>query len=272
MRGGELPSQTGLRKAMDALQWGGRDPRPPNAPDLCRWARWTRIDARLAEVFVRFLAGSFRSINPFELRDANQSLPQPQVLATLAEFAHHRLARKGSADQARDLRAWIHVLTKDLEPASPQMFFVSQGAPRPERDLRKAESSLKPYRRWGYLGNESLSDGKAETARTLLGKSERFAALERLLETHATFSISDYIRACGGRVHRRTAQRDLLSHPALRGRGYTRAKLFGKILPPGSARRLRPPTDPKTPRRGSAKPGKSAGKPRASTRRRRKAR
>jgi hypothetical protein len=105
------------------------------------------------------------------------------------------------------------------------MFFVREGRPRPGRDLEQAERSLRPYLRWGFFGTEDLAAPKGQRF-TLLGASERRRVLEGLLRTRKQLTVGEYMEACGGRVHRRMAERDLQSCPRLRKRGATRGAVY----------------------------------------------
>lgn len=228
MKSVELPSRDDLRNALETLSWGEPDKILPE--NLVQWAHWARLDARLAETLVRFIAEFFRRINPFTLREINRKSPQPQALATLIDFALYRLRRNKVSADLEDFRAWSRFITKDIPPASPQMFFIREGAPRPESDRRKIERSLKPYRRWGYFGDESLAGTTPHSGNsTLLGKTERQIILDRLLSSHDSISVEDYIRACNGRIHRRTAQRDLRESVRLKGKGFTRNKRYKPV-------------------------------------------
>lgn len=228
MKSVALPSRQDLHSALEALSW--KAPADVTAERLVRWAHWARLDARLAELLVRFLTESFREINPFSLWEKNRISPEPQALAALIEFAVHRARRTRAPDAAKDLRAWGRLVTKNTPAVSPRMFFIREGSPNPERDRRQIEASLRPYLRWGYFGDESLAGDagsplkKSDT--TMMGKAERGKILNRLLATEDSIRVEDYIRACQGRVHRRTAQRDLSECKKARGRGFTRGKRF----------------------------------------------
>lgn len=170
------------------------------------------------------LADRYESINPFHLWRANNADPEPQALLVLVEFAALR--------SNPEFRIWRRPLEEGVLLGPPQAFFVREGWPRPNVDIKAALTSLKPYSRWGYFGREDLARVKSDekiisgSGPTIMGKAERFQILEQLLKVNRKLTVSKYIQACGGRVHRRTAERDLREHPKLRSKGFTRGKEY----------------------------------------------
>lgn len=108
-----------------------------------------------------------------------------------------------------------------------QTFFLPEGILKPERSLATAEIAAKAYTRWGFIETESLLPLKNSTASTTeLSLTQRRQILERLLKTHTSLTVSDYLEACQHRIHRRTAERDLRSCIVLRPSGSTRAREY----------------------------------------------
>jgi len=213
------PSTAALKKAYEQLEW---NPQAISAEQLVKWALWSRIDARLAELVVRHLSKYFWDYNPLLLGEENQR-SQPQALAVLVEFTK-RLIPTTSRNR---FQLWQKALTQKIAPASPQMFFLRQGMPRPEKDFQQIETTLRPYRRWGYFGNETIGGHKSPAAKiTLLGKAERARTLRKLLREKKFISVRDYITACNGQVHPRTAERDLAENKNLLKKGATRGRTY----------------------------------------------
>lgn len=220
-----VPSRKELERAFERLQWNGE----PNPSEIVRWAHWARLDARLAELLISHLAKHFRRLNPFALSEENHLSPQPQALAVLLEFAKIEAAASLSGPNQKSFRRWCRVITQDLEVASPQSFFVDDGRPNPARARGESETSLKPYRRWGFFGREDLLAKKAGCQAAALAKPERARVLEALRSSRPSFTVNDYIEACQGRVHRRTAERDLHACRDIKHKGFTRRRRYSAV-------------------------------------------
>ena len=228
MKGFTVPSRPELEHAYDALQF---ETQSLTAGHVTLWAGWARLDARLAEILVRALSRRFRELNPLELWETNRVSASPQALLTLVEFARRRLIADGGIESVSlpSFEVWSGRLSFGVEPAAPQMFFVRDGQLRPEQDLEVAVASLTPYAQWGFFGNADLAFSKRATSRsssTMMSKSARAEVLQRLINSGRSFSVNDYLAACHGAVHRRTAERDVKEHPLLRPRGRTRARRY----------------------------------------------
>lgn len=227
MKSVPLPSRDSLSKAYEEIQWARE---PVDAERIVQWAHWSRLDARLAELLVRYLLARHGDLNPFVLWQANRRSPQPQALAVLVEFARILARETRSPEEETEFRVWSRIILKDLAPAEPQMFFLREGKPLPDRDFAVIETSLLPYRRWGFFGNEAIGAGKRVHSQrlTLMGKAERKRILDKLLQEKPRIRVDEYIQACGGRVHRRTAERDLAQDARLERMGITRASMYLK--------------------------------------------
>jgi hypothetical protein len=196
--------------------------------DLAGFFPWARVDSRLGEILVRYLSDHFRKLDPFALREANQSHSQPQVLAVLIEFCRLNLKSSGRKNRC-DFDLWAGIVIQDVKPAPTQMFSIGAHLIDHERLLKQAQRSLKAYRRWGYLGDESLLSQKyfAPASVTMVNPTFRKITLENLINNRVgEITVNDYIEACGGRVHRRTAERDFTECPRLKKIGYTRNRRY----------------------------------------------
>ncbi len=220
----EIPSRRQLTETYAALSWSDQ---PLSCGQIVLWSQWARLDARLAELLVAALAGGFKEINPFELWQLNKANPQPQVLLVLLEFSAFKARTRFPAEDRRAFNNWRKLISADIPTAAPQSFFILGGRPRPERDIKIAASSSAPFSRWGFFGNENLlpAKGKKNQA-TVLQKSVRLRILKILVMKRRPFSVGEYIAACAGRVHRRTAERDLRQFSSLRRRGYTQSRKY----------------------------------------------
>jgi hypothetical protein len=227
-----VPARTDLQNAYEYLQFKDKS---VTTDDLVKWSHWARLDARLAELIVRFIAKRFEAIAPLKLWRVNRASPQPQALAVLIEFAE-LLLRKHKSNIFTEFLIWKKAVLSHLSKASFQMFFVPAGLPDPERLAREIDQQIKPYEKWGFFARDWIALDKPKSNisclvdnRTILSAPARRSALAKLLEQKEEITVADYIAACESRVHRRMAERDLQSSSLVRARGQTRARVYRKI-------------------------------------------
>ena len=225
MKGPPTPSRADLEQGYEELQWQAH-----LSPErVALLARWSRFDARLAELVVSHLAKNFQVQNPFALREVSVRLPMHESLLLLSEFAGIKVQRMDGKEPAREFNAWEATLMHDARPGPWQMFFVNSGTLRPEVDRAKISRSLKPYLKWGYFGVDDLASIKQSNAaatHTHMRKLERLAVLETLIESGERFCVNDYLAACRGLIHRRSAERDLETHLKIKSTGFTRGRAY----------------------------------------------
>lgn len=223
-----VPSRAELVKAYEFLQsLGVRNKSTASPREIVRWTQWCRLDARLAELLVRYIANSFSKIDPFQLWRANETSAVPQALAVLAEFV--RLELRAQNKGLREFDGWCSAAIYDLSSAPPQMFFLRDGLIRPDLDYREIQRSLKIYLKWGFFGSDEIvtrKDDSLSGKTTFLKKPQRAAILNILLSKNKTISVEDYIQASGGKIHRRTAERDLAAEKNLKQSGFTRGRRY----------------------------------------------
>lgn len=222
MKLAHVPSTQELAEAYDVLQLNRR---PVTPDEWIRWSQWARLDARLGEILVAAIVRTFRDINPFQLWRANRGAAQPQVLLVILEFASLRARAVLSAAERLEFQAWLRIFPMEIEKGQWQLFMIPPGHPAPRRALESFTHSLAPYLKWGFFGREDLAHARAKDL-TLMGKAQRLAILQQILASKKSVSVSDYIAACGGRIHRRTAERDLAELPRLKTKGHTRARRY----------------------------------------------
>jgi len=234
LRGPPLPSIADLQKAYEALQWSKA---PLAVKDLSVYAQWVRLDSRLGELLINHVLLSFNALNPFLLWRANCGCPFPQVLPVVLEFAIIQARMILGKEEQKAFQAWCKVVTRGVTPAPTQMFFID-GRLNPTRSLLEAENSLKPFLRWGFFSSESLLPAKVSekiALPTLMPKANRLEILRRLLTTRTSITVADYMRACSGQIHRRTAERDLSQYPQLKRQGFTRNRSYRLASPRASS-------------------------------------
>ena len=223
MRSVPLPSRAKLQNAYEGLQWKATTPEPQT---LVLWAHWARLDPRLAEIFVHFLGKHFRRIHPTLLWEKNQRSPQPQALAVLVDFARINTKSESTPEDVRAFEQWAASVNRKVQRGAPQFFFLREGMPKPERDRPHIERSLRPFLRWGFFGSESPIGSKKQIQATVLSRGARLSILKELSKNRISFSVRDYVDACGGQIHLRTAERDLRQQGNLESRGSTRARRY----------------------------------------------
>lgn len=226
MKNFSLPSRAELVRAYEQLHPSRRS--IPDLKHLIIWAHWSRLDARLAEILVRYFIKKFKSLNPFILWKVNFESPQPQALFVLIEFAKILAKQECDRPTHAELKLWSEMILSRGVPAPAQMFFIEDGWPKPNRALNESANSITPYLKWGFFGSERIAAPKNDRSRnlTLLNRSQRIRILDELIGSNKNLTVDEYFRACGGRVHRRTAERDLQSDKRLLPVGSTRAMSY----------------------------------------------
>ena len=233
MRLTAVPTTADLSEAYEALTWRGAT---TTVLDWLKWAQWSRLDARLGEILVKAIVNHFRDVNPFELWRTNRGCIQPQVLLVVLEFARIRARRDLSAQDFYEFQQWSAILFEGTVRAPFQSFFLPGGFPKPGQALKIVATSSQPFLKWGFFGVENLAPSKNRTGdATLLKKAQRARILRSLLEQGGIITVTDYIFACGGCVHRRMAERDLLQVKGVRAAGFTRGKRYQIKRRPESA-------------------------------------
>jgi hypothetical protein len=154
--------------------------------------------------------------------------PLPQALALLIEFAKLRL-RPEPVESAGYFFVCQTAVTSGLAAAPDQTFFIPTGGAI-ERASSSHSETLKTYSRWGFLDDEWIGRQKSNepTRATLMSRGARQERLRQLLEAGREITINDFMSACEGQVHRRTAERDLQESPLLKASGSTRGRTYKK--------------------------------------------
>jgi len=236
MKGISLPSSDEIKTAYQKVDPIFSAKSNVSAAELVTWSQWSRADARLGELLVRFLSDHYRKFEPFSLRQENLNSPCPQAICVLLEFVDKRVREQGpSTALYRLFKSWSQILKEDVAKVQPQMFFLPYGFPKPSQDLKTIQRSLALYEQWGFFGREDLAQSKSQSQnqKTLLSAEKRRDLLHELIQKQAQLTVEDYIYFCGGNIQRRTAERDLAAHPFLKKTGHTRGAKYKvkKALP-----------------------------------------
>lgn len=226
-----LPAVTVLQKAYAALQGAGAA--GISEADLALWSQWCRLDPRLAEIWVGYLARHWRDVNPAHLNHALRAEPWPAAAGPLLEMT----AAFGVPRTERlAFRHWKACALTGLKPAAGELYFIGIFAFAGRAARREAERPTLPYSRWGYAGTAVLINKAASSqARTLLTPGQRRSILGELLDVRPRITVTDYLEALGGQTSRRVAEMDLAQHADLRRVGRTRSAFYRRV--PRKARR-----------------------------------
>ncbi|MCM2324145.1 MAG: hypothetical protein NDJ90_12870 [Oligoflexia bacterium] len=214
-----VPSLDELARCYSELQ-NTSGPLPP--AQLALWSQWSRLDPRLAEQLVAHLTLHWSTLNPLEVHAALLAQPWPGALGVLLEYA------KEKSDEPRLMRAWSALVLSGIPKADNELFFIGLRKFAGKLMLEDASLSHKYYRRWGYLGRETLFNKMAGKERTRLSRELRTRALEELLRNRERITVREYRAALGGQITARVAELDLGAHPRLVARSRTKGRYYLK--------------------------------------------
>jgi len=191
--------------------------------NLASFLLYVRKDARLGEILVAKLAQHFEKFNPWTLNQLILDERDPQVLPVLCSFVE--LALKRSPKRIKSFKIWKKAVEINIPKATPQMFFLLSGYPRPDKLRAEFQRSHRVFENWGFHSDQLLVP-KSIGDTSLLSKEKRLKIIDDLLTTHETINVRQYLQSLGGLVHVRTAERDLAAHPRLKKKGYTRSRVY----------------------------------------------
>ena len=220
MRGLEtIPSERHLLKAYESLYSGNFD-----CKDLALWARWTRFDPRLGEIWVSEIAKTWQRISPLDLASTNKELVWPQCIGVLLDTIEIMLAKKGNADFKR-YQKWMALVLHEIPKAANEQYFI--GLAKFAGKIMKTDAALTIdlYRRWGFIGCEIMIN-KFRPEKTRLTPLQRRWALNELLKIKKRITADDYRRAAKYWISRRQAERDLANHKKLKAHNQTRGRYY----------------------------------------------
>lgn len=214
-----LPQTEDLIKAYNKLQ-----SETVSIRDLALFSQWGRLDPRLAEILVAYLATHWRSIAMGDLIKELSRQPWPTAILVPLRFAEQVVEKR----ERKVLKHFIAAIESILPKPPPQLFFVPLQKPLSVVANEEVKLRSRPYTDSGYIGSSSLlSRGRAPEGKTLLQKRVRLEILKDLLASGQEISVQDYRKACKGLISARQAQRDLAT--LARSRGFTRARRFRKL-------------------------------------------
>ncbi len=215
-----IPTEGDLTHASERLQYFASE---VELVELTLFAQWSRFDARLAEIWVSFIAKYWSTLNPVALNSLARNAPWPEAIALLIDLSRVLVSE-------RDLSLfldWRRCAQNQIKPgANGALFFIGTRKFAGSLMRKDAELSAKTYLRWGYLGHERLTNKASGSRKTAFGKKQRLAALDGLLATRDRVDVGTYIQSLGGEIHPRLAQLDLSQDPRLCALGNTRGRVY----------------------------------------------
>lgn len=196
--------------------WAYR-PKTPEA-QLALAAEMLRYDARLLSILLQLLLKRFRDFNPVALREQMRAMRWPQALLVVLEFA-------SAASSDAELRYYCQYLQAGharVEPA--ERFFIDSERPGSRMAARNLGRNLKPYARWGFIGNERpVIDPLTKRTVGRYDADTRRRVLRELIDARAEITLSDYLDAVDHAISRQQAAIDLKRCPDLLASGHGRS-------------------------------------------------
>ena len=221
----KIPTQRQLSQAYKVLQLVQNS---ISIKKLVLWSQWARLDPRLGEILVGYLANFWQRHNPLEI---NQQLKQqiwPAVFGVLLEqvpfyYSQNSIKKKWSK---KSFFYWTKCAMMDIPPASNELFFIGLYKAGGKFVQEECFYSIKPYRKWGYFSKELLINKAKPIKKTLVSLPQRKAIIDELLKSYKTITVQDYLEEINFQIHRRQAQRDLKNHSQLQTYGRTKNKYY----------------------------------------------
>lgn len=220
-----IPSENNFVLAYKALQ----STSPVNLKQLVLWSQWSRLDPRLGEVIVSYIARHWKSINPIELNMELQKQPWPAVFGVLLEQVPFYFLNKGLSFEKKLFSSWKDCSMSKIKKAQNELFFIGLFAPGKKSALNECTLSTKPYRLWGYYGRDIMVNKYEAGKKTIMKTSQREVFINELIKKYKTLTVKKYLEEINYQIHLRQAQRDLQNHPLLKAHGHTKNRFYKKV-------------------------------------------
>lgn len=224
----KIPNQRQLFQAYKALQLMKDS---VSIKDLVFWSQWTRLDPRLGEILIGYLAMFWQRKNPLEINQQLKRQIWPAVFGVLLEqvpfyYSQNLKSRKWNK---KSFFYWAKCVMIDISPAKDELFFIGLYKAGGKLVQEECFYSIKPYRKWGYFSKELLINKAKPVKRTLISLPQRKAVIDELLKSYKKITVQDYLEKMNFQIHRRQAQRDLKDHNRLQAYGRTNNKYYKSL-------------------------------------------
>ena len=221
----KIPSQRQLSQAYKALQLGRNS---VSIKKLVLWSQWTRLDPRLGEILIGYLANFWQVHNPLEINQQLRQQVWPAVFGVLLEQVpfYYSQKLKDRKWNKKGFFYWAKCVMLDIPVANDELFFISLYKAGGKFVQEECLYSIKPYKKWGYFSKELLINKAEPVKKTLISLPQRKAIIEDLLKSYKRITVQDYLEKINFQIHRRQAQRDLKNHSQLQAYGRTNNKYY----------------------------------------------
>lgn len=217
-----IPSTRQLALAYSALRRG-----EVSDSKLVLYSQWTRLDPRLGELIVQYIAGFWKEVHPVCLNSCIQNQVWPAVFGVLLDHVPFYYKKKKIKNQELVLfRKWADCVMAGIQPVSGELFFIDIYSTGSKLMYEEAFYSGQIYRKWGYFGKDLMINKMDFSQKTLISFQQRREILNHLLKRKQKLRVEDYIKELNFQIHRRQAQRDLKNHPLLCSHGNTANKIY----------------------------------------------
>ena len=194
--------------------------------EIALYSQWVRLDPRLGEILVSYMANFWEKHNPIFLNKEIKKQVWPQALGVILEQTELFFLRKKTKDPISLFRAWYSCVMCDIKPACNELFFFETYPIGSTLFYEQASHAIKSYRKWGYLGKALMLNKTISLGKTLIPSKQRKVILKNLLKKRKTLTVKEYLSELNLQVHPKQAQMDLKNNKKLSPKGYTRNRVY----------------------------------------------
>lgn len=212
----DIPTATKLKYAYNKMQH-----KTITAKKLALFTQWARLDPRLAEILVGYLATNWKTLSPVEINHYLRSHPWPVSIGVILEYVLLVIPKS----ETSLLKKWGSIATDGFPKNNYENYFFGQRSFGSKLLIDDAKKTNKLYLKWGFLGYDNLTRSNIHN-KTLLSKKKREESLRELLKLKRRIRVKDYIQFLGGQVSKRQAELDLKNSKLLKSSGKTKGLTY----------------------------------------------
>ncbi len=194
--------------------------------NITLYSQWVRLDARLGEILIAYIAKYWKAHHPILLNKCIKTQIWPSVFGVLLEQTKLYFSTNKTNDDLLLFKSWSECVMCGIEPASQELFFFDAYSIGSSLFYQEASHFTKIYRKWGYLGKDLMLNKTISTGKTLMSSQQRKTILEGLIQKRKAITVNDYLSELNFQVHRKQAQMDLKEHKKLKPKGHTRNRIY----------------------------------------------
>ena len=119
----KIPNQRQLSQAYKALQLVQNS---VSIKKLVLWSQWARLDPRLGEILIGYLANFWQIYNPLEINQQLKKQVWPAVFGVLLEqvLFYYSQSLKSRKWNKRSFFYWAKCVMVDISPANNELFLL----------------------------------------------------------------------------------------------------------------------------------------------------